>query len=224
MKSQSAISAVGIICAAMMLVGFYFDNIKLAIILAVMLYMIISVFLHGKYTYKEVYSSAFITFFITFFFSALTKIRINYGKEAVFLVFIFAWITDTGAYFSGRFLGKHKLISKVSPKKTWEGSIGGVISAVVGALLYLLILNKAFNIHNVGGASYIGMSLLAVIASVFAQIGDLAASSLKRDCGVMDFGIILPGHGGVMDRFDSVVFIAPMVYYFFVYFNKLLGL
>jgi len=132
-------------------------------------------------------------------------------------VFIFSWITDTGAYFTGKFLGKHKLIPNVSPKKTVEGAVGGVVSTVVFTCLYLALLKHVFKIDNIGGADYLGVSILAIIASILSQLGDLAASVIKRDCNVKDFGTILPGHGGIMDRFDSVIFIAPVVFYYLTY-------
>lgn len=220
MASGRAISFISFISAAMILAGIFADNVRLSIIFSMMVYMISSVFLHTKSSFKDVYSAAFVTFFITFFFSALIRIRADYGIEAAFLVFIFAWITDSGAYFAGRFFGKHKLIPAVSPKKTIEGAVGGVVCTIVFSCLYLFVLKHIFHIYTIGGASYIGMAVLALVGSVLAQLGDLVASVIKRDCGVKDFGTILPGHGGIMDRFDSVVFIAPFVLYFFVYFNK----
>ncbi len=222
-KCGKEIFALSLASAAAVLFGLIFDNTVFVLILSVMIYMSAGVLLHTKYTYKDIYSAAFITYFITLFFGALIRLRTEFGIEAVFLVFLFAWGTDTGAYFSGKAFGKHKLIPKVSPKKTVEGAIGGVICSVILACAYLAFLRKIIGIDYVGGASYVGMSVLAVIASVFSQIGDLTASGIKRDCGVKDFGTILPGHGGIMDRFDSVVFISPMVLYFFIYFNKLVG-
>lgn len=216
-----SVTVIGFISAAVVFVGMFSQNLMPAIILTMMMYMITSIYLHGRYSFKEIYSSAFVTYFITLFFGTVIQLRTDYGAEAVFLVFLFSWVTDSGAYFAGRFFGKHKLIPKVSPKKTIEGAIGGVISTIVLTCIYLFILKKFFCIENIGGASYAGVSVLAVMVSVLSQFGDLAASVIKRDCGVKDFGTLLPGHGGIMDRFDSVVFVAPVVLYFFVYFNKL---
>lgn len=217
------IFAISIASSLLVMSGLIFDNTVFALVCSVMLYMSAGVFLHTKYNFKDIYSAGFLTQFITLFFGALIRLRVDFGTEAVFLVFLCAWGTDTGAYFAGRAFGKHKLIPKVSPKKTVEGAIGGVLCSVLLSCLYLAFLRNVIDIAYVGGASYLGMSVLAVIASVFSQIGDLTASGIKRDCGVKDFGTILPGHGGIMDRFDSVVFIAPMVLYFFVYFNKFVG-
>ena len=219
MSTGKAIALIGFLSAGIIFAGVFLGDVKLTIIITMMMYMITSIFLHGERNFKDVYSAALVTYFITFFFSALSRLRADFGAEAVFLVFLFAWGTDTGAYFSGRFFGKHKLIPKVSPKKTVEGAVGGVVCTIIFTCIYLFILRNAFGISHIGGASYPGVSVLAVIASVMSQFGDLAASVIKRDSGVKDFGTILPGHGGIMDRFDSVVFIAPMVLYFFVYFN-----
>ena len=212
-----------LVSAAAVMAGLIFESTVFVLILSVMIYMSAGVFLHTKYNFKEIYSAAFLTYFIALFFGALMRLRTDFGIEAVFLVFLCAWGTDTGAFFCGKAFGRHKLIPKVSPKKTVEGAIGGVICSAPLSCLYLYLLKHIFAIDYVGGVSYFGMSVLAVISSVFSQIGDLTASGIKRDCRGKDFGTILPGHGGIMDRFDSVVFIAPMVLYFFVCFNKLVG-
>lgn len=220
LSAGGKIFSVSLVSAIMLLFGLFKGNIEFWAVLSIMLYLISSIFLHTKKNFRDIYSAALITFFVTFFFGTIIKLRAEFGAEAVFLVFLLAWVTDSGAYFSGRFLGKHKLIPSVSPKKTVEGAAGGIVCTVIFTCLYIVFLRYVFDIHTIGGASYLGASVLAVVASVFAQLGDLAASVIKRDCNVKDFGTILPGHGGIMDRFDSVVFIAPMVFYYFVYFNK----
>jgi phosphatidate cytidylyltransferase len=113
-----------------------------------------------------------------------------------------AWGSDTGAYFAGKYLGKQKLYEKVSPKKTWAGAIGGVITATLGAfgLTYLYGAPKIDPIH---------LALIAPVATVLGQIGDLAESLLKRSVGVKDSGKIMPGHGGLLDRVDALVFAGP---------------
>ena len=122
----------------------------------------------------------------------------------IWLVFIIAWGTDTFAYVFGMLFGKHKLCPSLSPKKTIEGSIGGIIGAI--GLTYLYI--KYLEID-----AYWAFLLIAFIGSIVAQIGDLTASKIKRVTGIKDFGFIMPGHGGVLDRFDSILFIAPYTYY-----------
>lgn len=122
-----------------------------------------------------------------------------------FLIFIFAWGADTGAYFTGTFIGKHKLAPEISPKKTIEGSIGGMVTAVLLSALLGYVYSASFNID----VSFLRICICAAIFSVVGMIGDLFTSFIKRDCGIKDFGKIMPGHGGVLDRFDSVLFIAP---------------
>ena len=144
----------------------------------------------------------------------------TYGYDAMFfilLILCFAWGGDTCAYFAGRALGKHKLCPQVSPKKTVEGAIGGVLGTmvfgVVVTLIYSIAANRmeAFTRSNIGVSMYVIIALLACVAAVLGIYGDLFASVVKRQCGIKDYGTIFPGHGGMLDRFDSVMFIAPFV-------------
>ena len=162
-------------------------------------------------TFKDVYSHGFLTIFITTFFGSLIRLYNEFGVQFVLIVFVCAWMTDTAAYFTGCACGKHKLIPKVSPKKTVEGAVGGVIAAVLSCVLYLFILKKAG--FDIRGLNYLSIVVIGCVASIFSQIGDLVASAIKRDCDVKDFGNLLPGHGGLLDRFDSVMYIAPLVFY-----------
>ena len=118
------------------------------------------------------------------------------------------WITDSGAYLIGRKLGKHKLAPHVSPNKTWEGSIGGSLVSVIVVGLYLVFSPVKF------AYSLPIMLLLTVVLSVGGQIGDLIESAFKRHYGVKDSGKILPGHGGILDRFDSLLFVLPLMHLF----------
>ena len=144
----------------------------------------------------------------------------SYGYDAVFfilLILCFAWGGDTCAYFAGRAFGKHKLCPVVSPKKTVEGAIGGVLGTMVFGVIVTLIYSvaadrmEAFTRSNIGVSMYVIIALLACIAAVLGIYGDLFASVVKRQCGIKDYGTIFPGHGGILDRFDSVMFIAPFV-------------
>ena len=124
---------------------------------------------------------------------------------------------DTCAYFAGRAFGKHKLCPVVSPKKTVEGAIGGVLGTmvfgVIATVIYSIAANRmeAFTRTNIGVSMYVIIALLACVAAVLGIYGDLFASVVKRQCGIKDYGTIFPGHGGILDRFDSVMFIAPFV-------------
>lgn len=131
------------------------------------------------------------------------------GSKYVWLVYIIAFGSDTFAYFTGKLFGRHKLYPEVSPNKTIEGAIGGVIGCTIISILYFdyLRINK-----------FIYIIIFSISASVFSMVGDLSASKIKREFGIKDFGKFLPGHGGILDRFDSVLFVAPIVYYFVNYF------
>ena len=143
----------------------------------------------------------------------------QYGYDAVFfilLILCFAWGGDTCAYFAGRAFGKHKLAPVVSPNKTVEGAIGGVIGSVVIGLLATIIysaLSGRFASLTVAVTArhYIIIAAMGAVASVLGILGDLFASAVKRQVGIKDYGTIFPGHGGILDRFDSVMFIAPFV-------------
>ena len=155
----------------------------------------------------------FMTWFVALFMSVIMLLYHKYGLYGILPVFVCAWGTDTCAYFAGCFLGKHKLIERVSPKKTIEGAIGGAVGSTLLCLLYAWILMLIEPVAISGVRFYLLFAVMGLISSVLAQLGDLAASALKRDCGIKDFGTVFPGHGGILDRFDSVIFIAPFVYF-----------
>ncbi len=121
-----------------------------------------------------------------------------------------AWVCDTCAYFVGRAIGKHKLVPVLSPKKTVEGAIGGVIGAVAVGAVFGYILYK--NVTGEIGTIWVLM-LITFAGSIISQIGDLLASGIKRDHDIKDYGHVIPGHGGIMDRFDSVIFVTPCIYF-----------
>jgi phosphatidate cytidylyltransferase len=125
------------------------------------------------------------------------------------MIFIGAWSTDTFAYFTGRLFGKHKLIPDISPKKTVEGSIGGIIFCAIAFVLYGFII-ASINKFS-AEPNYIILSCVGIVTAIIAQLGDLSASALKRNYNIKDYGAIFPGHGGVLDRFDSVMAVAPFI-------------
>ena len=136
-------------------------------------------------------------------------VLLRYMENGVYLFllpFIGAWVSDTFAYFTGRFLGRHKLAPIISPKKTIEGSIGGIVFAVGVFALYGVILSSRGLIPN-----YLALCLAGLFVSILSQIGDLALSLVKREYGIKDYGKLFPGHGGVLDRFDSVIATAPVL-------------
>lgn len=133
------------------------------------------------------------------------------GFYLVWLVFISSWISDTCAYLVGRTFGRHKLAPVLSPKKSVEGAVGGIAGAALVGFLYGLILQKTNTLAISDQALF--FALIGGIGSVLSQLGDLAASGIKRDHEIKDYGKLIPGHGGIMDRFDSVIVTAPLIYF-----------
>jgi len=135
------------------------------------------------------------------------------GSIIVWLVFITAWGSDTGAYIFGWLFGRHgrhRLIPSLSAKKTWEGAVGGALTATVLSLLYGFVLNRFF--PNEEPMSMLVFGIVGAFGGIFSQFGDLTASAIKRHTNIKDFGKLLPGHGGILDRFDSVLFTSPAVF------------
>lgn len=143
----------------------------------------------------------------------LPTINRVHGRFYIFLAFIMPWLCDIGAYFAGTFLGKHKLCPKISPKKTVEGLVGGLVvsvgSSVLAAWLYQIL---HLTPHQLGTVSLWQVGILALALAPLSVMGDLFASIIKRQAQVKDFGRIMPGHGGVMDRFDSMIFVVPVLF------------
>ncbi len=137
-------------------------------------------------------------------------VRIHAGEAGRFFVlipFVLAFLSDTGAYFVGLAMGKHKLAPTISPKKTVEGMLGGIAGAVVGMLIYCAVLNLFFKFE----VNYLLALLYGVLGSLAGVFGDLCFSVIKRQTGIKDYGNLIPGHGGILDRFDSTMVVAPLV-------------
>lgn len=170
----------------------------------------VAVFSHGAVTASDA-SHAFATLFyiIASFISIVVLRYMNYGNIIYLMVFLVAWVSDGAAYFVGTFLGRHKLAPHISPKKTVEGSVGGVVFAIIGCIVFGIIVSV---IHPELKPNYLTLALIGALLSVIAQLGDLWASLIKREYGVKDYSNILPGHGGIFDRFDSVLAVCvPMM-------------
>lgn len=164
--------------------------------------------------YNVISSTVTITGFIYIigFLSLLILIRdYKHGNELIWLVYIISWCSDTFAYYIGKNFGRKKLCPEVSPKKTVEGSIGGILGSIIGVTVWGLLDTNT-------GYVWYQLILLGAFGSVIAQIGDLSASLIKRYIGLKDYSKLIPGHGGILDRFDSILFIAPVVYYYIVIF------
>ena len=182
--------------------------VSFALLLFYCIYLVVR---NGSVSYQKVSGLVFFSGIILFCFYSLIH------RKILLPVLCFAWGGDTCAYFAGRAFGRHKLCPKVSPKKTVEGAIGGVLGTmlfgVIITVAYSLIADRteAFTQSNIGVSMYLIIALLGVVAAVLGIYGDLFASVVKRQCGIKDYGTIFPGHGGILDRFDSVMFIAPFV-------------
>ena len=213
-KTMTAISVLLPVCL-MVASHFCAEYLYSVVFLFAAIFMIMMLFSKGRYGFTDtaLYIAISVIFAISFLHVSLVR-RLGNENLDVLVVLIGSWITDSCAYFAGYFFGKHKLAPEISPKKTIEGSIGGVLGVVVIIVAYALvaanIMNKSVNIYS---AIVIGL-----IAGVVSQFGDLCASIIKREHNVKDFGNIMPGHGGVMDRFDSLLFVAPAVYYILKFF------
>lgn len=184
-----------------------FATIAFSAAAVILIYLFaVCVLSHGKFTF-ETLGTAFVTsLYIIAAYSAIVYIRDlgDHGKYLYLLIFIGAWVTDTFAYFSGMLLGKHKLIPDVSPKKTVEGSIGGTLFCAIAFVVFGIVANTWFGTD----ANFLLLALGGVFMAVIAQIGDLIMSVIKRHYGIKDYGKIFPGHGGMLDRFDSVLIVA----------------
>ena len=172
-----------------------------------------SVFSHGKVDIRDASSAFVLWFYSVVGFNGLVYLHdsIPGGEYFYLLAFVGAWVTDTFAYFTGMLLGKHKLIPDVSPKKTVEGAIGGVVFCVLSFVGFGLLYNNLWVPEGGSGPAVWLMAVMGVLVSIVSQIGDLSLSLLKRKYGIKDFGKIFPGHGGVMDRFDSVLAVSIML-------------
>lgn len=175
---------------------------------------------HENVKFQEISLMAFVAFLVPISLSTVFFLHMKgeYGLFYVILAFLIPWISDAGAYFVGSAIGKHKMAPKISPKKSWEGFFGGIAVAVISVLVVGFGYPWIESMINGSVNFKVNIPLLvivAVVGSVLGVIGDFSASLLKRQCEVKDFGSILPGHGGMLDRFDSMLFAAPFLYFVF---------
>lgn len=185
--------------------------VMLMVIAALMFLMSIYVFTFPKYKTEEVAIAFFGIFYAGVMLSYLYQVRvIPDGRYLVWLIFLSSWGCDTCAYCVGMLFGKHKLAPVLSPKKSIEGAVGGVAGAALLGFLYASFFgNHMAEMSN----PQLACTLACAIASVISQIGDLAASAIKRNHSIKDYGHLIPGHGGILDRFDSMLFTAPAIYF-----------
>ena len=184
--------------------------------LLVTFYAIYLVVRNGTISYQKASGLLMFSGIVIFCFYSFIRLKEllpveQYGYDAVFfilLILCFAWGGDTCAYFAGRAFGKHKLCPVVSPKKTVEGAVGGLVGGALGMIVFRIVFFfVTLQPLSIGWCMVIGL-----VGAFMGQLGDLSFSVIKRQCGIKDYGRLLPGHGGVLDRFDSVIFAAPVVW------------
>ena len=186
------------------------ENLLPLFVFYLIVLMVIYVVSFPKFKVEQILYPWFGLFYAVLLISYIYQIReLPGGAFSVWLIFIAAWGSDTCAYCAGMLFGKHKAFPVLSPKKTWEGCIGGVVGAVLLAILYCFAMNYWFD-QNFSVVQY---ALVCGCGAIISQICDLAASAMKRNHEIKDYGTLIPGHGGVLDRYDSIIFVAPMVYY-----------
>lgn len=183
----------------------------LTVVLILIGFMFIYVFSFPKYHSGQIMSAFFCVAYAPVMLSFIYLVReLPYGVYTVWMIFISSWICDTCAYLTGICIGKHKLAPILSPKKSIEGAVGGILgSAIVGALYGYFVVESVVVEQSITWIFVV----ISAVGAVISQVGDLAASAIKRNQEIKDYGKLIPGHGGVMDRFDSVIFTAPMIYF-----------
>ncbi|AWI03994.1 phosphatidate cytidylyltransferase [Clostridium drakei] len=215
-KNINAISLIGYLLCIVYYISLNVEiNLKFTfftIIITVFILMCIPV-LNLKYNFIDVSITIFAFLYIAVFFSFIVLVDNKpYGKYLVWIIFLASWLCDTFAYYTGKAFGKTKLCPKVSPKKTVEGSLGGILGSTICCGIFGLVLNlKGINIPAYN------FFIIGALCGSICQLGDLTASSIKRYVGVKDYSNLIPGHGGILDRFDSILFSSVVVYYYLTF-------
>ena len=218
---KSLLGGVGYVAALVYYLNLRFafipDMMMLILGLLVIL-MFVYVFSYPKYRTKQIMAAFFGVFYVAVMLSYIYQTRmLEMGTYLVWLIFLCSWGCDTCAYCVGVLIGKHKMAPKLSPKKSIEGAVGGVVGAALLAILYGFIFKNRMGVDN---TAIWFMAGICAVGALISMVGDLAASAIKRNYDIKDYGHLIPGHGGILDRFDSVIFTAPIIFYLAVYFIK----
>ena len=212
--SGTLLGGAGYVAAAVYYLLLRVNRTDMVVMLAIaflIVLMMVYVFTYPKYRSEQVMLAFFGLFYVAFMLSYVYQIRmLPQGAFIVWLVFICSWGSDTCAYCVGMLIGKHKMAPKLSPKKSIEGAVGGVVGAALLGAAYAAIMNRTMAGANAGVIQY---ALIGAVGALISMVGDLAASAIKRNHDIKDYGNLIPGHGGILDRFDSVIFTAPIIYY-----------
>ena len=183
----------------------------MAIIISMILILFVYVFGYPKYHAEQVMAAFFGFFYVAVMLSYVYQIRtLERGLYLAFLVFLCSWGCDTCAYCVGMLIGKHKMSPKLSPKKSVEGAVGGVAGAALLTALYCFIFRSPMHLER---GEIVILAVIAAIAGLISMVGDLTASAIKRNYDIKDYGKLIPGHGGILDRFDSMIITAPIIYF-----------
>lgn len=210
---KKSLCITGLVSAVIVpLLGFMPQSVYMPLLYIYMLVLFaITLIQHKTVAVSHTAMVVFSIIYIPYFLTNLLYIRqLGNGNFYLWLPFVGAFSTDTGAYFAGVFLGKHKLCPEISPKKTVEGSVGGILVCMAVCMLFGFAVQTFWDIE----VNYVYLAIIGFIMSIVSQMGDLSASIIKRKYGIKDYGAIFPGHGGILDRLDSVIMIAPAVYLF----------
>lgn len=206
-KGFEILELAGYLCAVVYYVLMYLDFEKygmLAVMGALILLMSVYVFTYPKFEAPQVMAAYFGLLYVAVMLSFIFLTRsMETGKILVWLIFLCSWGCDTCAYCVGVLIGKHKMAPVLSPKKSVEGAVGGVVGAALLGVIYASVFQQP--IWEYG--------LICGVGALISMVGDLAASAIKRNQGIKDYGKLIPGHGGILDRFDSVIFTAPVIYF-----------
>ena len=193
----------------------FIPDMMIFVIGALVLFMFVYVFTYPKYKAEQMLAAFFGLFYVPVMLSYVYQTRImENGAYLVWLIFLCSWGCDTCAYCVGVLIGKHKMTPKLSPKKSWEGAVGGVIGAALLTVIYGFVFQKAMGTTT---QDILILAAICAVGAVISMIGDLTASAIKRNYNIKDYGQLIPGHGGIMDRFDSVIFTAPVIYFLAAY-------
>lgn len=211
----------GIVCylaTVLYYIAIYLDRMDIIVpMMVVYLLVMLAVYVLTFPTYsdKQIMAAFMDFFYVSVMLSFVYLIRnMEHGLVLVLLIFVSSWINDTCAYFVGRALGKHKMAPVLSPKKSTEGLIGGIVGAGVFGAVFGILFDKYVDTMNYAPLLF---AVVGAVGALPAVIGDLAASAIKRNNDIKDYGKLIPGHGGILDRFDSIIFTAPIIYYLLVY-------
>ena len=176
----------------------------MAVLLGLVLLMFVYVFTYPKYEADQVMSAFFGIVYVAVMLSFIFLTRnLEGGKFLVWLIFLCSWGCDTCAYCVGMLIGKHKMAPVLSPKKSVEGAVGGVVGAAALGAIYAAVTH----------GPVVEYAVICAVGALISMVGDLAASAIKRNRGIKDCGKLIPGHGGILDRFDSVIFTSPIIFY-----------